>query len=300
MLPKFAFQQHYIDTNMTIFTLDVIALKNIFFPIITEEEAKLPFYLKGIGIQGTQEHILRPQGTPDFHWIHTAKGKGILHLNDKEYTISENMGFFLFPEVPHEYYRLQNEWETHWIIFDGHAVLQLLNLIGLSDSGAFYLQDFHLIEEVFKQMFRVIKTAGSLNGFQSSVHLYQFLILCRNCISKTNRYKSERQKQLDPVVAFLEHNYHKNPTLDEIAEVIDVTPHHLCRLFKEVFKVRPFVYLTKIRLQKAKELMLESDNFSVKYISHKVGYNDISYFCSTFKEYEGITPTEFRRIHRME
>lgn len=282
---------------MTILTLKVIVLKSVFFPLITEEEAKLPFYLKGIGIQETQEYIYRPEGQPDFQWIHTAKGKGVLHINNKEYIISENMGFFLFPGIPHEYYSLQNEWETHWVIFNGHAVAQLLDLIAVSDSNVLYPQNFYIVEELFSQMFRITQTGASLNGFQSSAHLYQFLILCRNSIGKTNKSMYEKQKQLDPVILFIQHNYHKNPTLDELAKLIKVTPHHLCRLFKEVFKVRPFVYLTKIRLQKAKELMLESDNLSIKYIAQKVGYNDISYFCSTFKEYEGITPTDFRRIH---
>lgn len=104
--------------------------------------------------------------------------------------------------------------------------------------------------------------------------------------------------QLDPVITFLSENYDKNPSLLEMSEVIHVTPHYLCKLFQEVFKLRPFVYLTKIRLQKAKEFLMESDQLTIKCISERVGYNDISYFCAIFKEYEGITPTEFRKIHR--
>lgn len=278
----------------------MIEIRRLYFPVITDEEAKLPFYLKGIGIQENQEHIERPNGHPDFHWIHVAKGKGKLHLNGKEYIISENMGFFIFPGVPHEYYSLQENWETHWITFDGYAVPELLNQIGLSKSSAFFIQDVHLIEACFSEIMRSASLTATFNGFEASVYLYQFLVMCRNRISYNNRLKYDKYKQLDPVIAFLEQNYNKNPSLKEMAEIIDVTPHHLCRLFKEVFKIRPFEYFTKIRLKKAKELMLEADNLTIKYVAKKVGYNDISYFCSIFKEYEGITPTEFKGIHRKE
>ena len=275
-------------------------MKKIFFPIITEEEAKLPVFIKGIGIQENQEHVLRTEGHPDFHWIHCTKGKGLLKLQGKEYIISENMGFFMPPGVPHEYYCIQENWETHWVIFHGFAAEQLMEQVGLSESGIFFLQDAHLMEESFFQMLQAANVSGSFNGFQSSVYLYQFIIMCRNCVSKTNKQKNIKLKQVEPLITYLEKNYYKNPTLKEMADVLGVTPHHLCRLFKEVFKIRPFVYLTKIKLQKAKELMTEPENLTIKYIADKVGYNDISYFCSIVKEYEGITPTEFRSIHRQE
>jgi AraC family transcriptional regulator of arabinose operon len=275
----------------------VTELSNTYFPIITDEETNLPFYLKGIGIQENQERIVRPNGHPDFHWIHTTKGKGCLLINHKQYIISENMGFFILPGVSHEYYRLDEIWETHWITFDGFAVQELLKNTLLSENSVFYLQDYHLIEENFEKILRLAKITSSFNRFQTSVYLYQFLIMCRNCISSTNRSKFTKQKQLAPVIAFLEKNFDTNPSLEEMAKLIDVTPHHLCRLFKEEFKIRPFVYLTKIRLQRAKELMMQTDNFTVKYVAQKIGYNDISYFCSIFKKYEGITPTEFRNMH---
>jgi YesN/AraC family two-component response regulator len=221
-------------------------------------------------------------------------------MNEKEYTISENMGFFINPFTPHEYYCIQEKWETHWVTFHGFAVPRLMEQVGLLESGIFFLQDAHLMEESFFQMLQAANVSGSFNGFQSSVYLYQFIIMCRNCISKTNKQKNLKLKQLEPLITYLEENYYRNPTLKDMADVLEITPHHLCRVFKEVFKIRPFVYLTKIKLQKAKELMTESENLTIKYIADKVGYNDISYFCSIFKEYEGITPTEFRSIHRQE
>ena len=60
--------------------------------------------------------------------------------------------------------------------------------------------------------------------------------------------------------------------------------------------MRPFEYLAKRRIQKAK-LMLVQDKYTVNEIAQIVGYNDCSYFCSVFKKHEGISPAEFRALN---
>ncbi|NOY10392.1 MAG: helix-turn-helix transcriptional regulator, partial [Spirochaetes bacterium] len=52
-------------------------------------------------------------------------------------------------------------------------------------------------------------------------------------------------------------------------------------------------YLTDVRLQKAKELLLYSD-MSITSIAYEVGYQDSNYFSSLFKKVEGITPSEYK------
>jgi YesN/AraC family two-component response regulator len=61
--------------------------------------------------------------------------------------------------------------------------------------------------------------------------------------------------------------------------------------------MRPFEYLTGIRIQKAKEMLTGSGSFKLTEIARSSGYNDTSYFCAVFKEHEGVTPIEFRKLH---
>ena len=96
----------------------------------------------------------------------------------------------------------------------------------------------------------------------------------------------------------MENNYNRYISLEEMAEIIGVTSYHLCRLFKETFHISPFKYLARLRLQKAKELLVEAPDMNIKTVSEKVGYNDTSYFCTIFKAQEGMSPTEFKKIHR--
>lgn len=79
-------------------------MEGAFFPVITETDGKLPLVLKSIGYSKNQEYIVKVDGYPDFHWLHTIKGRGRLILDGEEYEIKPYTGFFLCPGIPHEYY----------------------------------------------------------------------------------------------------------------------------------------------------------------------------------------------------
>lgn len=268
------------------------------FPIVTEEDKKLPFILKSAGIRENQEHISRPDGYPDYHWLHCAKGKGLLKIGGKEIEVYENMGFFFSPFVPHEYFALTASWETHWITFEGYAVPKLMKLLGLNNWEVFHLNGRPALERTLDSILNSAGSASIAKSYECSALLYQFLIQLKSCISRDgSNQKSSGLSHLQPVIIYIEENYNRSISLQDMAEAINVTPQHLCRLFKKYFGTRPFDYLTRCRLQKAKELLISPANPSIKSVGFEVGYNDTSYFCAVFKEYEGISPTEFRNMH---
>lgn len=268
------------------------------FPFITEAESKLPFYLKSIGRSGNQEAINRPAGYPDFHWLHSARGRGILAIAGKKYIISEGMGFFFCPGIPHRYYALEEPWETYWLTFQGYAVPELLKVLELAEWGVFHLNDTRFLERMMNDMYLLVQSGTPGGGYESSALLYRFLLQLQNSTGGSgNRLGYLRHERIQPVLVFIEKNYHANPSLEEMAQLIGVTPQHLCRLFRQAFQMRPFKYITRVRIQKAKEILIEQDDLPLKEVARRVGYNDTSYFCSLFKDQEGMTPTEFRKIH---
>lgn len=271
------------------------------FPLLTEEVSKLPLYVKSIGGSDPQEHISRPSGYPDYHWLHCTSGKGRLLIGSKEYTISENMGFFFYPFVPHEYYTVSGPWTTHWLTFNGSNVPELLDALKLGTWTVFNLSDMHPLDRLLNDIYISAQVGNPSNGYETSALLYQFLIETRKYIITGDlKLRNDRHKQLQPVISYMEKNFCKNPTLEEMAELINVTSFHLCRLFKQTYNMRPFEYLNRYRLQKAKEMIIGREDITVKEVARRIGYNDASYFCSMFREYEGITPTEFRRMHKVE
>lgn len=257
------------------------------FTLLTEEEMKLPFYVKSVGGRENEEHVFRPEGYQDYHWLHCVKGEGKLLIANREFTISENMGIFFYPGVPHEYYPLTESWSTRWVTFDGYAVLPLIKLLGLNEWGIFNLPALAPVDRLLHDIFITVQSDSASRGFECSTLLYKFLIELKNCINTNDaRLKPSKQKQLQPVIAFIEKNYFLPITIEQMSELLNITRQHFCRLFKQAYHIRSFEYLTMVRIQKAKEIILEPDNVHIKDVAQRIGYNDVSYFCAMFKEYE--------------
>lgn len=90
----------------------------------------------------------------------------------------------------------------------------------------------------------------------------------------------------------IDHNYHQNLTLEEIARSVSISPYYFCRLFREELGVSFTEYLTKVRLGKAVDLLAQG--LSVKECCFALGYNDPNYFSRIFRKYYQVSPSEYR------
>ncbi len=273
-------------------------MNNYLFTLITEED-KLPYYVKGVGGLENQDHIERPNGYTDYQWIHCVRGVGKLLIDNKEFIIHKNIGFLLYPGVPHEYYAIEEPWETHWVTFDGEGIPFLMNSLGFKSYEVLSFSDLKVLDNLINEIYLAAPSKGLIMGYECSAKLYSLLIeLRRQKMKEEEASGVSKLKQLEPVITFIEESYSKNPTIEEMADTINASPQYLCRLFNKTFRMRPFVYMTLLRMQKAKELLIQESDIAVKDIAEKTGYNDTSYFCSVFKKHEGVTPSEFRQLHR--
>ncbi|MDH4130010.1 MAG: AraC family transcriptional regulator [Spirochaetota bacterium] len=86
------------------------------------------------------------------------------------------------------------------------------------------------------------------------------------------------------------------PSLIDLAKQIDINLNKLKFGFKELFGTTPFAYLREHRLDYAR-LLLETTESTASNIASEVGYSDISYFASVFKERFGIYPKSFKKSY---
>lgn len=271
---------------------------DMIFTIITEQEKLLPFYITGIGIQAYQEPISRPDGFPVYQWTYCSKGEGIFKIGGKEHRICEGTGFFFSPNIPHEYHAIVEPWETYWITFDGIYLPTLFRLLSMSTWEIFKPKDLTFILELFHEIENDLLQDKLEKVVDTSAKLYTILISFKNSQRvNTELSMSSKLSKLKPVIHYMETHYDHYITLEEMANLIQVTTHHLCKLFKSTFGISPFHYLIRLRLQIAKQLLLQSPHLKVKEIAQKVCYSDTSYFCSIFKKQETVTPQEFRKLH---
>lgn len=113
---------------------------------------------------------------------------------------------------------------------------------------------------------------------------------CRNVATK-NEVQSE--SIIEKAVSYIKNNYNKDISLDDVSRKVDISPYYFSKIFKEETGQNFIEYLTGIRIEKAKELLGNTD-MSMKEICGEIGYADPNYFSRTFKKNIGVTPTEYK------
>lgn len=90
-------------------------------------------------------------------------------------------------------------------------------------------------------------------------------------------------------------NFDKEISLEMVADFIQLSPYYVSKIFKEEYGITYKDYLTKLRVEKAKELINKSE-LSIKEICYQIGYNDPNYFSRVFKKVTGLSPSEYKAI----
>lgn len=106
--------------------------------------------------------------------------------------------------------------------------------------------------------------------------------------------RSKYNRHIKAALQFIEHHYTEPINVEDIAKYIGISPTYLFQQFKKVLSDTPMGYVNRVRLEKSKSLLLDSD-YSVMDIAMACGYNSVSYFNYTFKKHMGISPTGFRK-----
>jgi AraC-like DNA-binding protein len=105
--------------------------------------------------------------------------------------------------------------------------------------------------------------------------------------------RASQVSRIEKAVWFIEGNYARPLTLEDISRSISVSPHHCCDLFAAEAGISPMRYLQKVRVDKA-QFLLEQSELRVGEIARQVGIEDEHYFSRLFKKITRQTPQQFR------
>ena len=92
---------------------------------------------------------------------------------------------------------------------------------------------------------------------------------------------------------YIQENYSKDISLDDVSGLVNISPYYFSKIFKEETGEYFIEYLTKIRIEKAKELLVKPD-ISIKEAGIRSGYTDPNYFSRIFKKQTDMTPSEYK------
>lgn len=112
---------------------------------------------------------------------------------------------------------------------------------------------------------------------------------------KTSPVKN--QDRILTMLAYIQENYAKKLTLQEIADASAISTRECLRCFQTSIHQSPMEYLMEYRIQAAAKL-LETTNLSVTEIAMRTGWGSSSYFAKMFHSFRGKTPNTHRKEHR--
>lgn len=113
-------------------------------------------------------------------------------------------------------------------------------------------------------------------------------------ISKEQVLGNTDGRTISSITRYLQEHLSEEISLSVLAEEFHLNPQYISQLFKSEIGVGFLTYLTNMRLEKAKKLLV-STALSVAEIAEQCGYSDYRVFTKVFKKTEGITPSQFRR-----
>lgn len=109
--------------------------------------------------------------------------------------------------------------------------------------------------------------------------------------------RAELYKRVYRARDFIAATYHLPVTLDEMAKIACLSPNHFLRSFKQVFHQSPHQYLTRLRINHARQL-LEQTDLTVTTVCQAVGFESHGSFSWLFRRHTGFSPEKYRRRKR--
>ncbi len=113
-------------------------------------------------------------------------------------------------------------------------------------------------------------------------------------ITEEKELKRQASRTILGITRYLQKNLSQEISLAILSEEFKLNPQYISQLFKSEIGVVFLTYLTNIRLENAKKLLV-STSFSVAEVAEQCGYSDYRVFTKVFKRTEGITPSQFRK-----
>lgn len=245
----------------------------------------------------------RPQGTRDWLIMYTVSGTGIVESTSHTHECQHGDVVLIAPGTPQEFYTAENSvWEKMWCHFTPRPSFYSWLSFTENVEGVLYLrlEDSYIRDHVHKAFERLLHHNQSVGPMSEelAVNALEEIILL---LSKYQREKE--QAVLDPriqeVVQFLMQNYAQQIQLNDLAQMVCLSPSRLTHLFKEQVGRSITDILQKHRLKQAARLLL-STNKSILDICTEVGFNSPAFFTRKFMSFYGTSPGMYRKQNKLE
>ena len=193
----------------------------------------LPFVIHAVGAAQKQARRKRDEGAVNTQVIYGAQGEGRLTVDGHTYDIHPGTCFYLPKGVPHDYWPLTPDWQTNWLCFDGICLAETLRSLDLQRACVVDLPDPTRFDALFKNIFTELHADPFFGQLRASSYVYRILVEFYMTRKEQTSQQNQRAHKLKPVLDYIEAHIADVLTLEELAGLMNLTPQHFCRVFKD-------------------------------------------------------------------
>ena len=260
-------------------------------------------------------------GFVDWHWHEelqvclVIKGQVEFQVNEDKILLAAGEGIYINKGQMHKSKNYKNT-DSTYICVDFHANL----IAGFEGSiiGAKYVEpyinnaalpyvvlkpDVAWQQQILQELPDMAQWAEHKEtGYEMELRsqleaLWQLLVKNYFTLSPVQNVSSEKNR-CKTIITYIQEHYMEKVTLEQLAQVLNLSQGACCREFKKYMKCTIFEYLINYRLTMSAKMLLTSDA-SVTDIAYQCGFNGASYFIEQFKKKTGETPYLYRSTRNL-
>ncbi|MDR7855558.1 AraC family transcriptional regulator [Tissierella sp.] len=241
--------------------------------------------------------------TVDYHFVIFHTTPPTINLGNIEFQFKKGSFICIKPGIEVEVNHIHSTGQIKFISigvkkdFFENIASQIINMEKIefkNNDNAYSHQILDLIEFWIKE---IIDFGENCPLMIESIEKQLIIQLMRDSMPEfliSGRINFTDNDYIDQSIRYMQKYYSSNITINEICNTIYISSCHFQRIFKKQMEQTPYSYLMGIRVDKAKEKLI-NDHAHIEEIARLCGFVSTAHFSSVFKRMEGISPSEYRK-----
>lgn len=239
-------------------------------------------------------------GCKGFHVIHVVlRGRGVIQIGDAVHQVQAGEIFYI-PQDRDVEYRADDDdpWEYRWVGFVGTRATATLNETVLPMAICTPVSHVESFGERLEKIYASASMGNEQGDLTALGHMYFFLAeLLAECGAQ-GRANDVSAEYVRKATDYIREHYAGDVSVETICQSMNISRSYLYKLFKRYYGESPSGYITRFRLEKAREL-LSTQRYVVNEVAEMVGFSDHPYFTKRFRMAYGMSPREYgKRMYK--
>lgn len=225
-----------------------------------------------------------------FIFEYIISGSGYIEVGGETFKVSANDVYIIEPGQDHTYYSdPKNPFKKIWINFYSDIFIEIFKSFGLSGKTVFKNSD---TLELFEEIQNLKKISNFSDDLCYEIAPILFKILCHLGINSNKLITISKTAKLTK--KYIDEAIYTNSTIDNIANIMNLSKAHIIREFTKSYGISPYNYLIEQKIAVAKKMLI-LHNMNIGEISSQLGFEDSNYFSKLFKKKTGMSPLQYRK-----